>query len=375
MAGIYIHIPFCKKACTYCNFHFSTNLKLKDSLIDCLVKELILQKNYLNSEQIETVYFGGGTPSLLSGSEINILLQTITENFPSDLKEVTLEANPDDLSFEKLDEFKSVGITRFSLGVQSFFNHHLIWMNRTHSAEDAKACIENIRKVGFESLSIDLIYGLPIMSNEEWEENIFTAIQFNIPHLSCYALTVEKKTALSSLIDKKKYSLPDEVLTLNQFTMLVAHTSAHHYEHYEISNFAKENYYALHNSNYWNGKKYLGIGPSAHSFNGVSRRWNISNNALYCKSLEKNIIPYEEEILTQTQQANEMIMLSLRTKWGLNLERFENKFGAEKLSLLQQEIKKEKIKDTIEITDTILKIKPENKFLSDGIISNLFLME
>ncbi|MDQ2753020.1 MAG: radical SAM family heme chaperone HemW, partial [Bacteroidota bacterium] len=312
MAGIYVHIPFCKKACYYCNFHFSTSTLTANEMIYAIGMEAKLRK-YYSKEKVTTVYIGGGTPSLLTITHLRTLLEKLRDNFSilSDA-EVTLEANPDDINIESLLQWKSAGINRLSIGVQSFRDADLQWMNRAHNARQALGCIQLATKTGFNNLSIDLIYGTPTLSNEQWIQNIEQAIALDVHHLSCYALTVEPKTALYHLIKEKKVANVDEETQSVQFEILINRLCEAGYEHYEISNFAKPGFQSKHNSSYWQGKPYIGLGPSAHSFNGVSRQWNVANNALYIASLKIGEVPFEIEYLTPQQQLNEYIMTSLR---------------------------------------------------------------
>lgn len=375
MAGIYIHIPFCKKACHYCNFHFSTSLTLKEQLIHCLIKELELQKNYL-IDPIETIYFGGGTPSLLTISEIEAILKAIYSNFKiEDNVEITLEANPDDISEIKLNECKLKGITRFSLGVQSFIDRDLLWMNRTHNATQSIHSIELIKKAGFNNFSIDLIYGSPELTNEEWISNIQLTLKNNIPHISAYALTVEPKTALESFINKNKSKPIHLEKQAEQFEILMELLKEEGFEHYEISNFAKPGFRSKHNSSYWKRKQYLGIGPAAHSYNKKSRQWNIANNALYIKSLEKNIIPFEQEILTIAQQINEYIMISLRTMEGCSLQYINEEFGEIFFLQMNENAKKYIQQHLIKKHNDLLILTAKGKLLADKISADLFFEE
>ena len=320
MAGIYIHIPFCKKACHYCDFHFSTSLRYKNELISHLLKEIELRKDYLQGETIDTIYFGGGTPSLLSQREVTLLLENVYKYFEvSKSVECTLEANPDDLSLEKIIEWKEAGINRLSIGVQSFFEEDLLYMNRSHEAIQAEKCIPLVREGGIENFSIDLIFGYPLLTDQKWKQNIETALQYHVPHLSCYAMTLEPKTALASFIKNQKTQPINNEQSASQFEYLMNRLEAEGYEHYEISNYALPGNRAVHNSNYWKGVSYLGVGPSAHSFCGSSRQWNAANNMKYIKSLDAGIIPFETEKLTDTQRLNEHIMTSLRTMEGLDV--------------------------------------------------------
>ena len=375
MAGNYIHIPFCKKACHNCNFHFSASLTLKEQLIHCLIKELELQKNYL-IDPIETIYFGGGTPSLLTISEIEAILKAIYSNFKiEDNVEITLEANPDDISEIKLNEYKLKGITRFSLGVQSFIDRDLLWMNRTHNATQSIHSIELIKKAGFNNFSIDLIYGSPELTNEEWISNIQLTLKNNIPHISAYALTVEPKTALESFINKNKSKPIHLEKQAEQFEILMELLKEEGFGHYEISNFAKPGFRSKHNSSYWKRKQYLGIGPAAHSYNKKSRQWNIANNALYIKSLGKNIIPFEQEILTIAQQINEYIMISLRTMEGCSLQYINEEFGEIFFLQMNENAKKYIQQHLIEKHNDLLILTAKGKLLADKISADLFFEE
>ncbi|MDG1434443.1 MAG: radical SAM family heme chaperone HemW [Saprospiraceae bacterium] len=327
MSGIYIHIPFCKQACHYCNFHFSTSMKYKSEIINAILKEIELQKNYLANKNIKTIYFGGGTPSLLNERELNLFFEKINQLFHIEKDaEITLEANPDDLTLEKLRQLKSTPINRLSIGVQSFAEIDLKSMNRAHNVKEAESCIQNAQSLGFNNLTVDLIYGSPSTSNEQWRRNVQKLFDFEIPHLSCYCLTIEPGTALDHFVKRGKAQPVDDEKSAHQFEVLMQMMESNNYHHYEISNFAKPGNYARHNSNYWSGVSYLGVGPSAHSFNGKSRQWNIANNALYLKAIDfdKNNINekgsrFEVEILSLKQQYNEYIMTALRTMWGCNL--------------------------------------------------------
>ncbi len=372
MAGIYIHIPFCKQACFYCDFHFSTSLKKKEEMLFCLKKEIELRKEELNSEKIETIYFGGGTPSVLNTVEINDLINTVYNHFKVvENPEVTLEANPDDLSEEKIIELSKTVINRLSIGVQSFFEKDLKLMNRAHNASEAKKCLEIATKY-FENISVDLIYGIPDCTNREWEENIKTALSFGIPHISSYALTVEPKTALASLIEKGKIKNVDDVKAEEQFQILTNTLKKEGFIHYELSNFGKESYFSKNNSSYWLGKSYLGIGPSAHSFNGKERSWNVRNNSNYIKSIFEDKLPIERETLSVTDRYNEYVMTGLRTVWGVSLLKINKDFGDDYLNYLEKLSKKFIIEDLLYIENETLKTTQKGKFLADGIASDLF---
>lgn len=373
MSGIYIHIPFCKQACHYCDFHFSTSLKKKDEMVLALAKEIELRKNECD-EVVETIYFGGGTPSILSIFDIRFLIDEVYRNYKViQNPEITIEANPDDLSNERIIELSKSKVNRLSIGIQSFFEDDLQLMNRAHNADEAKKCLEFATQY-FDNISIDLIYGMPNMSNEKWLQNIETALSFNVPHISSYALTVEPKTALKKLIQTGKIDQPKDEVAQEHFQILVDKLSENGFIHYELSNFGKENYFSKNNSAYWLGKKYIGIGPSAHSFNGTSRSWNVSNNSLYLKALAENKLPSETEILSKNDRYNEYIMTGLRTIWGISLNKVEKEFGTNFLEYLLKQSEKFIADDLLYLDEKILKATQKGKFLSDGIASDLFLL-
>ena len=376
MAGIYIHIPFCRQACHYCNFHFTTSLTRKNELIAALLKELDLRQNYLQNEAVETIYLGGGTPSLLEVSDLEKLLGSIWKNFStSPSTEITLEANPDDISEEKIREWLDTGINRLSIGVQSFFEEDLLWMNRAHNAKQAKDSLELACR-HFKNITVDLIYGTPMLTDDKWEKNVETILSYDIPHISCYALTVESKTALQKMIKLGKTEDVNPDKQSDQFLLLMRWLKDAGYEHYEISNFAKPGFRSRHNTSYWQGKKYLGIGPSAHSFDGVSRQWNISNNNTYIDSLKTNSLPFEKEILTAAQQLNEYIMTSLRTIEGIDVRVVEKKFGKKEKERLLQSVKKYLENKKVVVSEAgNLVLTNEGKLLADGIASDLFSID
>lgn len=380
MSGIYIHIPFCKQACHYCDFHFSTSMKKKDEMVLALAKEISMRKNELldsaqsDNEIVETIYFGGGTPSVLSNGEINFLISEVYKNYRVvENPEITLEANPDDLSAERILELSKSPINRLSIGIQSFYEEDLKMMNRAHNSAEAKKCLEEATKY-FDNISLDLIYGIPGMSDEMWRHNIQTALDFGIPHISSYALTVEPKTALSKLIQTGKVAEPQDEVASNHFLILVEMLQKNGFIHYELSNFGKEKYFSKNNSAYWLGKKYIGIGPSAHSYDGEKRGWNIANNSLYLKAIQNNELPIETEILTVSDRYNEYIMTGLRTIWGVSLERIEKEFGSEYLNYLLEQSQKFLNDNLLSIENNILKPTPKGKFLTDGIASDLFYL-
>lgn len=374
MSGIYIHIPFCKQACHYCNFHFTTSLRRKNELVAALLDEIDLRQSYLDNEIVETIYFGGGTPSLLNFEDLEKIQGSLKQKFSiSPDAEVTLEANPDDINREKLKAWKLTGINRLSIGIQSFFEEDLIWMNRAHNALQAKQCIELAQKEGFNNITIDLIYGTPSLTDEKWKRNVDTAISLGIPHLSCYALTVEEKTTLHKLIVQHKKEDINKDAQADQFLLLMNWLEHAGFEHYEISNFAKPGFRSRHNSSYWQGKKYLGLGPSAHSYDSVSRQWNISNNNIYIDSLKKGALAFEKEILTPIQQLNEYIMTSLRTNEGLSLKIIEQKGGSETLNYVKNESRKYVETGKLNEENNVLKLTREGKLLADGIAATLFV--
>ena len=374
MSGIYIHIPFCKQACHYCDFHFSTSLKKKDEMVLALAKEIEMRKNEFQNEIVETIYFGGGTPSILEIEDLNFLIGVVYSNYKVvENPEITVEANPDDLSKERIIELSNIRINRLSIGIQSFFEDDLKMMNRAHNSDEARNCLEFATQY-FDNISIDLIYGIPGMSNDKWLANIEKALSFNIPHISSYALTIEPKTALHKFIQKGIIPQPDDEVAQEHFQILVDKLSEHNFIHYELSNFAKENYFSKNNSSYWLGKKYIGIGPSAHSYDGEKRGWNVSNNSLYLKSIQENKLPLETEILSKTDRYNEYIMTGLRTIWGISLDRIENEFGKTYLDYLNQQASKYIEDHLLFVDENVLRTTKKGKFLSDGIASDLFML-
>ena len=374
MSGIYIHIPFCKKACHYCNFHFSTQIEHLNDFVDALVKEMSLQQKYLN-EPVETIYFGGGTPSLLDQAQLNKIIKGIHANFSlSPTVELTLEANPDDINIEKTKMWSDQGINRLSIGIQSFQQEALNWMNRAHDTSQSHQSIENAKNAGIDNLSIDLIYGTPHLTNEDLLKDIEILNQYQIPHISCYALTVEEKTPLHTLIKNKKIEDIDANKQAEHFEIIVDHLEKIGFEHYEISNFAKPGHQSKHNSNYWKGVPYLGLGPSAHSFNVHARQWNIANNHLYIQNINKGIIPAELEKLETATSYNEYMMISLRLLAGVSLEEIKNRFGEAYLAHTLN------IKDQFDSTDQLqntengFSITKNARFLADGIASEFFIV-
>jgi len=373
MSGLYIHIPFCKQKCHYCDFHFSVSLRNKKEVLAGIKKELLLRKDVLK-DPLETIYFGGGTPSILTSDEIAEILDFIRQNYTlTNTLELTIEANPDDLSKAYLKALKKQGFNRLSIGIQSFFDEDLIFMNRAHTRKEALQTIKTAQEVGFDNITIDLIYGIPGLTNKRWKENIATFLALGIPHLSSYALTVEPNTALDHFIKTKKYPPVEEDLAKQHFDILVATLGANNFLHYELSNFAKAGFLSKHNSAYWQGKSYLGIGPSAHSYYEGTRSWNVSNNGRYSRALQAGRLPLKTEVLTLSNQYNEYIMTGLRTIWGVNLSKVERDFGLDYLQFLQTKIKRHISIKNLKITsDGKLVVTPKAFFLIDGIIADLF---
>ncbi|MDR5589253.1 radical SAM family heme chaperone HemW [Christiangramia sp. SM2212] len=374
MSGIYIHIPFCKQACHYCDFHFSTSTKKKSQLVEMLCKELVLRKHELE-ETIQTIYFGGGTPSLLNAQELDLIFKTIFENFEvSKNAEITLEANPDDLTEEVIKILNSSPVNRLSIGVQSFFEEDLKLMNRAHNSEEALKSLQ-LAKQYFDNISIDLIYGIPGQSNEQWIENLETALKLKIPHISSYALTVEPKTALEKFIEKGKIKPVADETYRDQFDILFETLTKNGFEHYEFSNYGKPGFHSQNNMAYWLGKSYLGIGPSAHSYDGISRKWNISNNSLYINSIEAGKLPQQTEELSTTDSYNEYVMTRLRTKFGISVEDLQEKFGEKYSSHFLKDSGKFIEDGLMETIENTFHITSKGKFLSDGIAADLFYID
>ena len=392
MSGIYLHIPFCKQACHYCDFHFSTSLKKKDELVQAIALELELRKNEIN-EPIETIYFGGGTPSLLSVDELGFLIKAIyTQYEVIENPEITLEANPDDLTSLMSDnthsntifeQYRAIGINRLSIGIQSFFEDDLVMMNRAHNAKESENCL-SVATHYFDNITIDLIYGVPNMSNEKWTANIEKALSFGVNHISSYALTVEPKTALASFIAKGKIDAPNDDVAHEHFQILVDSLEKNGFVHYELSNFGKEGYFSKHNTSYWLGKSYLGVGPSAHSFNGKERSWNIANNTKYITTIQNKNLPIEREVLSLDDRYNEYVMTGLRTIYGVSIEKIKKDFGEEYVSHLKKEAQKfidqgalvitSEVSHSSEIQSQKLYTTHQGKFLCDGIASGLFIV-
>ena len=374
MSGIYIHIPFCKQACHYCDFHFSISMRNKETMVSTLKKELGLRKDEFKDEFVETIYFGGGTPSVLTTEEIQDIINTVYENYQVvENSEITLEANPDDLSESKIIQLAKSPINRLSIGVQSFFDEDLKLMNRAHSSEEAEKSLSVAIRY-FDNISIDLIYGMPEMTNKRWTENIDKALSFGVSHISSYALTVEPKTALASFIKKGIIKPLDDEIAQEHFHILLHKMEENGFVNYEISNFGKPDYFSKNNTAYWLGKKYIGIGPSAHSYNGIRRGWNISNNTKYIKAIEKNKLPLEEEVLSKTDAYNEYVMTGLRTIWGVSIDRIAVEFGDQYQKHIMKQAEKYIQEQLLIIENNTLSTTKKGKFLSDGIASNLFMI-
>ncbi len=374
MASVYIHVPFCKQACNYCNYHFSTKLEKKDLLINSLLKEIELRRNELKNKKIHSIYFGGGTPSILAKSIIKSLIDSVRQNFNLDKKiEISLEVNPDDVKDGDIENYIEIGINRISVGVQSFFDSDLDLMNRRHNSNQAINVIKEVKKK-LKNYSIDLIYGLPNMTIDKWSKNLKKAIGFSPPHISAYALTIEENTVFNDWVNKKKINLLSEKEVLNQFNFTLDFLDKKGYDHYEISNFGKKNFYSKNNESYWLGESYIGIGPSAHSFDGEYRSWNISNNIKYINSIKLNKLPASREKLTKNDKFNEYIMIGLRTIWGVSSKKILKEFGKEYLSLIELKSKNHIRSSNLFWDEDILRISKKGKFLTDGIASDLFII-
>lgn len=374
MAGIYIHIPFCNSKCNYCNFYSVASSKHLDAYVPALLKEIALQQPYLEKEPIETIYIGGGTPSLLGYTQLASILEKLNKTF--EIKpdaEITIEANPNDLNASKIKEFKNLFINRLSIGIQSFFKEDLKYLHRLHSPSQAETAVKRSQDAGFENISIDLIYGIPTLSDENWKKNLHYSFSLNVPHISAYSLTVEPNTALNKLITKGKLTAVNEEQSIKHFKVLMQQTKENDFLHYEVSNFCKKDYFSKHNSNYWKGIKYLGLGPSAHSYNKVERQWNISDTQKYIEHLDSNKLLYEKEVLSETDKLNEYIMTSLRTMWGCDLNYIETYFGISEKTRLKK-ISVQFIDDKKMINEKNHLILSDEGFLfADGIAAELFV--
>ncbi len=373
MAGIYLHIPFCKSKCAYCDFFSVANTKSKNEFVNALSKEIELQKKYLGSETIQTIYFGGGTPSIIEISKLGKVLTEIHKHYKVEQNnEITLEANPDDLNIKYLKDIKALGINRLSVGIQSFNDDDLLGMKRKHTAAQAINSIKLAQDQGFENISVDLIYGLPDLNEKKWEANIRQALEFNIQHISAYHLTIEPNTLFYKYYKNHKLNLPTENESIDQFKLLKDLLATKGFLHYEISNFAKDGFISLHNTNYWTGVKYLGLGPSAHSYNLTSRQWNISNLHGYMDEISKGKIPFETEILSPKEKYNDFVITSLRTMWGLNTEKLKKEFEEKYYNYF--------LNKTPQYLHNKIMIKSENNFIltekgmfiSDNVMQDFF---
>lgn len=372
MRSIYIHIPYCKRVCYYCDFHFSVAMKNKDKLMSSLKQELTMRKNYLGEGSLQSVYFGGGTPSVLEIAEVEDILNTISAQFSvSSDAEITFEANPDDLTREYLTGLRNLGINRLSIGIQSFHDKDLTWMNRRHNAAEAERCIKLSQDCGFSNINIDLIYGLPTLTPDLWQENLEKFAALDIPHLSAYHLTIEPKTVLGIWKKRGKVHEIAEDESLKAFNMLVDFTSAHGYEHYEISNFCKDGKYSRHNLNYWMQGTYLGVGPSAHSYNGTSRQWNIAVNDNYIQKITQGLPYFEMEELSVSEQFNDYLLTHLRTRWGIQFDEVKTRFGEEYFSHLQKELARYKDAEVLNIDRVGAALTTKGKLVADRVISEL----
>jgi len=373
---IYFHIPFCKQACHYCDFHFSTSLKYKGELILALQKEIALRADYLTDKTIPSIYFGGGTPSLLTADDIQYLIAEVARHFQiANDAEITLEANPEDLDKAKVDALRHTPINRFSIGIQSFYEEDLRWMNRAHNASEAEASIKRVQDAGLENITADLIYGYPLLTNAKWTSNMRRLLDFDIPHISSYAMTIEEKTALAHFIRQGKTAPIQESQSAEQMNMLIDTLAGHGFEHYEISNFARNGQYAKHNTSYWQGRHYLGIGPSAHSFNGRSRSWNIANNARYIEGITTESPVYETEQLSDDDRFNEYVMTSLRTMWGIDLEKVKVDFGSDAVQHLRTHGTLFVEQQDVEwVQERFFRLTSKGKLIADFIASELFII-
>ncbi|HMG92227.1 MAG TPA: radical SAM family heme chaperone HemW [Chryseolinea sp.] len=376
MAGLYIHIPFCKQACYYCDFFFSTNQEQRVQLVQALTSEIALQKDYLSGEILETIYVGGGTPSILLASELNEILEAVHRNFSvSDRPEITLEANPDDLTKEKLDALYDAGVNRLSIGVQSFDDRVLKSLNRPHDNLMARCCIEDARSTGFENISIDLIYAIPQRPDEDWGKDIYETLKISPQHISAYSLTIEEKTVFGKWTKQGKMQPVDDDSSARQLALLIDHLESANYEQYEVSNFSKPGFQSMHNSNYWKNGKYLGIGPSAHSYNGETRQYNVSNNPTYLRSILQQKIPCTLEILTKQDKINEYLLTTLRTSWGADLKTLRERFSFDPIKENNDYIQSLQREGLIVVEGESLKLTKKGRFMADKIASDLFVIE
>lgn len=376
MPSIYFHIPFCKKACHYCDFHFSTSLKYKSEMLEALQQELSFRKRDWDTTQISSIYFGGGTPSILEADDIQRLIDHVGQHYEiATNAEITLEANPDDLDIKKIKGLRNTSVNRFSIGIQSFFEEDLQWMNRAHNAAEADASIKRVQDAGFENITADLIYGYPLLTDTKWKQNIDQLCNYDIPHISAYSMTVEPQTALDHFIKNGKSPAMNETQSANQFEILIEKLNGVGFDHYEISNFAKPGHYAVHNSSYWKGDSYMGIGPSAHSFFGDTRCWNIANNAQYIKGIFDKTPLLETEYLSLENKVNEYIMTSLRTIWGMDIDKIKTDFGTEVFTKIVENIAPFVSSGEVELKKQHYYLTSKGKLIADHIASELFFVE
>ncbi len=386
MAGIYLHIPFCKQKCSYCDFHFSTSLKHKEDLIKALIKEIILRKNQLSTE-IKTIYFGGGTPSILNDKDFLLINEAVHKNYKlaNDI-EFTMECNPDDLTKQKLQELKSSGVNRLSIGIQSFYDEDLQFFNRAHNAKQAEKSILLSQDSGFDNITIDLIYNTPTLTAQKWEENLNKTDKYSIPHLSAYTLTVEENTALNYQVKTKKVQMPTDEEAIKQFAQLMDATKAIGMVQYEVSNFGKEGYFSQHNSNYWKGEEYLGFGPSAHSYlkdsplkrgvGGVSKRsWNVANNIKYIQAINNSQPFFEEEYIDEKTAYNEYVLTRLRTIWGIDKQYIVDNFNTDIINHFNLELEKYSKTSYLQTENNKITLTQEGIFIADKISSDFFIVE
>jgi len=373
MPGIYIHIPFCKQACHYCDFHFSTSLNNKQAFISALQKEISMRRDYLGGSEIDTIYFGGGTPSLLNGHELMEIYECLEDHFKiSPNAEITLEANPDDLVPARLSELRKSPVNRLSIGIQSFQEEDLRWMNRAHNSEEAERCVKQAQDAGFSNITIDLIYGIPGLEDADWRKNLRKAFALDIQHISAYSLTVEARTALAKFVKEGSSPAPDDERSTEQFRIMKEEMRWNDFVQYEISNFGKQGFFSRHNSSYWKGEPYLGLGPSAHSYNTVSRQWNKPNNNVYIRSVEAGKPEMEIEVLHLIQQYNEYVMTGLRTMWGCDLAWIQERFGPELAAHCRDESEFYIQKGLVVQREEKLILTEEGMLFADRIASDLF---
>lgn len=376
MAGIYIHIPFCKQACHYCDFHFSTSLTTKDAMMEAISSEINQRKGYLEGQKIESIYFGGGTPSLMDYDGLRKIMDELIKNFdPVKDAEITIEANPDDLTLQKITELQRAGFNRLSLGIQSFRDQDLKMMNRAHSSKQSDYAVKASQDKGFENITIDLIYSIPGMDLDAWKQNLEIAFGLNIQHISAYSLTFEPRTVFGHYEKTKKLLPVDQSLSEEQFLYMIEEMKSHGFEHYEVSNFGLPGYYSRHNTSYWKGAHYLGLGPSAHSFNGMSRQWNISNNPQYLAGVQSGKLNFEKEILDEKSRLNEYIMTGLRTKWGIDIKHIQQNFSFSFADVYGEKIQQLESEGKLILESNTIRLSPEGLLFADGIASDFFVTE